>query len=338
MNRRASALAAGARRIGWLDRRAAGRFDRLLLGLAALALLVTAASALGRATWLFELFTHFRFQMAAGAALLFACALARRRLIAASFAALILAANGLPLMPYVLGDPVEAAFAGSALKVMAANVSFRNEDFAALVEQVREADPDVLGLMEVDHAWMDGLAALDDRFGWSVRYPEEGPTGLVLFSKLPLRELPASPYVEDGFRAAVLVELDAGGTPLRLALAHVSAPVTPERAKRRNRQLAGIAELLKPEGGTPRILIGDLNITPWSPYYEDFAMHASLGNAARGFGYLPTWPAGINPLKIPIDHCLVSDDLHVVSFRTGDAFGSDHLPILVELAADGGLQ
>jgi endonuclease/exonuclease/phosphatase (EEP) superfamily protein YafD len=59
---------------------------------------------------------------------------------------------------------------------------------------------------------------------------------------------------------------------------------------------------------------------------------AGLKNAARARGYWPTWPTGFNVVKIPIDHCLVSDGLRVQLFRTGSDIGSDHLPIIVDVS------
>lgn len=330
-----AAVVAGIRRIGAGDRPVAS-FDRLLLGAALAAFLATGASFLGRAAWLLELTTHFRFQMAAGALLLLVFALGRRRLVAAALAAVACAPNAALLAPWVLSGPPVAEASASAVRLMAANVSYRNVDYAALLEQIREADPDVVGLLEVDQAWLDGLSALEGEFDWTVFYPQEGAYGLALYSKLPLREVASSPYVEGDQQTSIAVELEVQEMPALLVLAHVSAPTTPARARLRNVQFARIAELLRTDAGKAGILLGDLNATPWSPYYRELVTTAGLSNAARGYGYRATWPTGFNVLKIPIDHCLVSEGLRVESFRTGSNFGSDHLPIVVELTADFG--
>jgi endonuclease/exonuclease/phosphatase family metal-dependent hydrolase len=58
-----------------------------------------------------------------------------------------------------------------------------------------------------------------------------------------------------------------------------------------------------------------------------------LINAREGFGVLPTWPTyyGSTALMIPIDHCLVSEDIRVFNIRTGAHIGSDHLPLIVDI-------
>jgi endonuclease/exonuclease/phosphatase (EEP) superfamily protein YafD len=57
----------------------------------------------------------------------------------------------------------------------------------------------------------------------------------------------------------------------------------------------------------------------------------------KGFGLLPTWTTGnrVAPLKLPVDHCLVSPDLTVLGVEHGPALGSDHLPLVVRLAVRG---
>jgi endonuclease/exonuclease/phosphatase (EEP) superfamily protein YafD len=83
----------------------------------------------------------------------------------------------------------------------------------------------------------------------------------------------------------------------------------------------------------PKICVGDLNITPWSPYYRDFVERTNLADVGKGFGILPSWPTFLlfKWLMLPLDHCLVSDDIRVADVKTGESNGSDHLPLIVEL-------
>jgi endonuclease/exonuclease/phosphatase (EEP) superfamily protein YafD len=39
----------------------------------------------------------------------------------------------------------------------------------------------------------------------------------------------------------------------------------------------------------------------------------------------------LGSLMIPIDHCLVSEDIRVINASTAEGIGSDHLPLIVEL-------
>jgi endonuclease/exonuclease/phosphatase family metal-dependent hydrolase len=52
--------------------------------------------------------------------------------------------------------------------------------------------------------------------------------------------------------------------------------------------------------------------------------------ARLGFGVKTSWPVPVPSfLRIPIDHCLLSDDFHVTSVEVGSSIGSDHLPLVV---------
>ena len=332
MNRHATALASTGRRVASGNRTANPSLDLALNGAALGAFLVTAASFLAGASWIFELLTHFRYQLALGSMVLLLCAIARRRLVIAALASMAAAANAVPLMPYVFAGTPEANAAAPYLRVMAANVHYRNEDYAALLDEVQRRDPHVLGVMEVDQAWLDALSALESEYRFTVLLPEEGAYGLALYSKLPLARPAESPYSEAGFQTAVAVEVDVAGSPVTLVLAHVRAPMGPARANLRNVQFDGLSDMLRADRNAAKILLGDLNTTPWSPYYRELTSTTGLHNAALGHGYQATWPAGFSLLKIPIDHCLVSDALRVAGFETGSDIGSDHLPIIVDLA------
>lgn len=332
MNRYGAVLESTGRRIAAGNRAMLGSFNRWVSAGAVLALLLTAASFLARTSWVLELLTHFRLQLALGSAVLLVCALARRRLVTTALAAIAAAANAAPLVPYVLGGPASAQASESSFRVMAANVHYRNFGYSALVEEIRRQDPDVLGLMEVDQAWLEQLSVLEAEYRWKVLEPEDGPYGLALYSRLPFRLLTERPYTEDGLQTAIALELEVDESPVTLVLTHVRAPTSPGKAELRNAQFAGLARLLAADPNEAQVLLGDLNTTPWSPYYRQLVSATDMRNAALGRGYQPTWPAGFSLLKIPIDHCLVSDALRVGSFRTGTDIGSDHVPIVVDLS------
>lgn len=332
MNRHATALGTTGGRIASGNRAVNTSLNRLVSAAALAAFLVTAASLLAGTSWLPELVTHFRLQLALASLVLLLCGLARRRLLTAALAALAAAANAAPLLPYMIAGPASAEASTDQLRVMAANVHYRNFEYAALLEEIRRHDPDVLGLMEVDQAWLDALAALEAEYRFKVLEPQEGAYGLALYSRLPFQLLPDGPYTEGGLQTAIAIELAVGESPVTLVLAHVRAPTSPGKAELRNTQFAGLARMLAAAPHEAKVLLGDLNTTPWSPYYRQLASTTGMRNAALGRGYQPTWPAGFSLLKIPIDHCLVSDALRVGSFRTGADVGSDHLPIVVDLS------
>jgi endonuclease/exonuclease/phosphatase (EEP) superfamily protein YafD len=250
-------------------------------------------------------------------------------------AVFVVVANLIPLLPYAMPGAVDAQAAQPSLRVLAANVNLRNSDYQAALALIETEEPDVVCLLEVTDAWMDGLADLQLHYPHSVIRPEEGAYGIALFSRHPISELEGSPYTEDGVQTAIRVGVEMKERQVVLTLAHLKAPTSASKSALRNRQIATMAEMIGRDLGREHILIGDFNITPWSPQYWPLEETAGLRNAARGRGYSPTWPAGFGLMGIPIDHILLSDGIEVVQFRTGAAFGSDHLPVVADLAVAG---
>lgn len=103
-----------------------------------------------------------------------------------------------------------------------------------------------------------------------------------------------------------------------------------------NDRLAHAARFVR-ELPEPRLFVGDLNTTLFSPYYADFIAASNLTDARRGAGLLPTFPARslLGALtRLPIDHCFVGEGVRVRGIKAGGDFGSDHLPLIVNLEVD----
>jgi endonuclease/exonuclease/phosphatase (EEP) superfamily protein YafD len=115
---------------------------------------------------------------------------------------------------------------------------------------------------------------------------------------------------------------------------HLHWPMTPGEARIRNRQLTRVAAIANATSG-PLVVAGDFNVTPWSPHFRRVLATSGLRDCALGQGLGASWPAPATWLGIRIDHCLASAHWRVLDARVGPHLGSDHRPIIVELALEG---
>lgn len=125
----------------------------------------------------------------------------------------------------------------------------------------------------------------------------------------------------------------AGGSALRAVATHPLPPAGREYSRWRNEQRDALATY--GQSSQPVLLLGDLNTTPWNCHFRRLLKRSGLRNSARGYGVQPTWPNLPAPLRIPIDHCLHSDEIFVVDRRVGPDVSSDHYPVIVEFVLGG---
>lgn len=224
-------------------------------------------------------------------------------------------------------------------------------DLDAVADVLRERDPDVVVLQEVQRRQAHGLA---DRFGWSATWhwkhwpvviPAEGLA--VLAPEPPATatvEILAQPWAfwSSDRRIALSAAVRIGGSPLQVIATHLGAGVgNAERA----RQARLVVDLVGATGA-PVVVAGDLNTSPDSAVIEVFrtagfrdAWTEVHDEADRGF---TNWDAGSRhePPVRRLDYVLVPEVLRVVDAdvpRFGDPdfdrYGplSDHLPVTVTL-------
>lgn len=289
------------------------------------------ASLFGRRPF-FELATHFRLQYALAStacAVFFAYARARKSLALAAACAALGWAYVVPYYSHGGMDVRDPAHA--RLVVMFANVEGNNTEYGALLDSVGSVRPDVLALAEVTPEWWARVGeTLSREYPYAEALPKQGGSGLALFSRFPLEGAEAfdvDASTHPLMRAHVILPRAALG----LLLMHPTTPMRLDKFAYRTAQFERAAELMNSEPG-PRALVGDLNATPWSPYFRELLTRSRLRDVRARAGLLPTWPAYLPAfLRIPIDHCMVSEDVRVYDARTGPRTGSDHLPLVVEL-------
>jgi endonuclease/exonuclease/phosphatase (EEP) superfamily protein YafD len=301
--------------------------DVCLLALAGLTV-VTINLPLAPADSMLSLATHFVPQYLLGAFVALVLSVVWRNRLAGVAAIGFVLIHGWLVFPY-LPMPGQAHAAGSgAARVMVCNVLTGNSNKAALLSEVVRHDPDVLLLQEVDHAWVEATGKLDALYPHRMDVPRGDNFGISLLSKFPMRD---AQIVELGGAdvPAIHAEIQLGETWVDFLGLHTLPPI---RAIYRTGSLNQMTEVATysaaAEGGF--ILAGDLNNTMWSPAYRALRKATGLRNARAGRGLLGTWP-GDGVLRIPIDHVLVNDALAIDRCFAGSYFGSDHLPLIVDL-------
>lgn len=313
---------------------------RLVLGLIAVVLTLAAlvhpiSVFLARWEWRADLLSHFPGPalVVTLAALAVVAIVKRLRIVALPLALLAVWQAGI-LLQHDGPNPVSPARQDAPrLRILLANVLFLNPNRQALADLIRTERPDVVGLVEVEWSWLADL----DRLGIRSLYPYRlelpiGSQGLALW----FRDEPLS---MDGPRLArpdgnpyFTASFDFAGQTRRLWLTHPPNPLfEPERS---TPDLRTLGERIGEVGGS-RIVLGDLNRGDGSPQFNAFLRATGLRDSRHGYGIQGTFPSTL-ALRIAIDHVLVSDDLAVVDRRLGPDIGSDHLPLIVDLAPAAG--
>ncbi|MFN8391373.1 MAG: endonuclease/exonuclease/phosphatase family protein [Bdellovibrionota bacterium] len=297
----------------------------------AVVLLLTIAGFCGKLSFELDLLSHFRSQYAlAGLICAVAAGLSRRPYVLIAGLACLLV-NGVQLAPFLSIRGAAARGNAESKRIIFANVDIRNRQFDRLVTLSGALAPDVAVFTEVDAEWAQHLSALTERLPHVLSEPRADKFGMMLLSHVPILkqnviELPGVLIPSVIFD--VTVSEPEG--PLRVIAAHSPAPVNQPGYDNRNKMLKRISDMI-PESDLPTVVVGDLNITPWSPVFSEFLSTSSLQNARAGRGILPTWPRNVLPLMIPIDHCLTTPSIRIEDMTTTPEFGSDHLGVVCDI-------
>lgn len=318
------------RRPGW----------RLALGLleagAALALAGTLLGFLGRWHWAFDLFAHFRgqyFAALAGTGVLLGAL--RRPRVALVFLAGA-AVNATSLAPLFRPGPrpgpaaAERPPAVPPLRVITANLLYHNPDPATTIAWLRATPADVVFLCEVTPVWSDRLRALADLYPHQDHHPQADPFGCAVLSRVPWTHLEIKEFISFPSPSPA-VRFNWHGREILLLGMHPPPPIGARLSGLRDAALAQAANFLAHHPVPTRLLVGDLNTTPWSRSFRVLTARAGLTDTARGHGWQPTWNVRSPFFQIPIDHVLVSPDLIATDRRIGPDLGSDHRAVVVTL-------
>lgn len=278
-----------------------------------------------------ELTSHFKLQyLVVGLIGLIFFAVRRRKWLSL-ISLFCVALNLAVIVPWYIPQPTDARVpAGTPIRVLLANVLTSNQQYSKIISLVEKNSPDIAVFLEVNEVWAKQLEAIKDILPYSLVYPREDNFGIALYSKVALKN-PIYESFADEDVISLLADVSLSNQVISIVATHPLPPTNQEYFSRRNIQLEKISQYVQ-QLKTPHLVVGDLNATMWSPYYKQFIQQSGLHNTRAGFGILPTWPAQSPLLYIPLDHCLVSSEIKVIDTKTLENIGSDHLPLICDLA------
>jgi len=310
--------------------------NRSLSGLLMLATLLacigTAVGFLGRHWWGFELASHFRVQYLVIILVSGVIYLSRAKYRTAIVAGVFALVNVYLIVPFYAEIHAELSSSHAQarkIRALLINVNQGNNDYGKVREYIRLAEPDFMVLIEVNKAWMLALRPLLSDYPYA-KSKAQDRYGIALFSRIPFKDAHVM-IIGNAGRPSVFSRFDIDGQQLTVIGTHPSSPVSQAGAQYRNQQIAALAQFISSQEGSI-ILLGDLNITPWSPFLRDLLDKTGLRDTNEGYGLQPTWPVRFPPLWIPIDHALVSSNVVVHNREIGPDIGSDHYPVVVDFS------
>lgn len=317
---------------------------RLVQLSAIVAFLLSIAGFLGELHYLLELAVHFKWQYLAVGCVAFIFFALRRQQIWLVFSFSIVLLNLGFVLPWYLPSntilPQSIATTTStknqtSLKLLLANVNIENRNYTATLDLIRVTNPDIFAIVETNQNWLDQLTAVASLLPYSIQSPNARTFGVAIYSKFALKPvmiptLPAATVSEvEDYHIGATIEINQNSVTF-IAM-HPPPPRTLTLTTLRNQELQLIGNFVQ-TNPSATIVLGDFNTTMWSSAYQQFEQRTGLKNARQGFGILPTWTTRLPILFIPIDHGLISSDFQVLNIKTGKNLGSDHLPLIIEVA------
>jgi endonuclease/exonuclease/phosphatase (EEP) superfamily protein YafD len=301
----------------------------LLVALGALVLARALAFDERRLTVLADAYTLWIFLPAY---LVLAAALCFRSRALAALAAVVVVAHLAWVVPplFRTADVPAGAATAPRVRLVAANVRFDNRQFDAMLDELVGLDADVLVLSEVTPEWWQQIVdhGLVRTHPHVVREPAWGAAGMAILSN---RELHDPEVIRLHDRSVPSATIRIGGRSLRVLGVHTIAP---NFAFGKNREQQHAVSEIIGDAPRPRVVAGDFNATPYNRWYDELlGLGLTEVHEALGQPFATTWPNGRMPLPpVRIDHVFVDDAVAPLSVHQGVGTGSDHRPVITDLA------
>jgi endonuclease/exonuclease/phosphatase (EEP) superfamily protein YafD len=227
--------------------------------------------------------------------------------------------------------PAEAASA-PRIRLVTANAFGWNGEPHALAAELIAAEPDILFVQELIPEMQAALreAGADERFPYREIALLNQNFALAMYSRFPLEDVE---LIDAGGKPFLRATVEVDGNRVRLYDVHPTSPgLGRHLADSWNREWRTITEIVEADT-LPLILAGDFNMTQHHRWYRELKSDGFANcHEDRGRGNATTWPQMRKLRPIRLDHVFYSGEVVCLAVREGTGRGSDHKPVIADLA------
>lgn len=290
------------------------------------------ASFLGPLYYFFDLFSHFALQYMIGGIILGGLLVYSRRPYWAALAFIIALACAIESRLH-LQEPLRLHAPGGAadFTVTTFNHNVGQNNFKPIIKYISnlESKPDAFILQEASAKTVEMAKELSSFYPYQLHNPKPHAFGMVIISRTPFLKVDniflQGKYLKS-YAIRFTIQPEGLEDPVTIYALHAFPPTSPRNDNHRNTELRTLARIIEKDTASNKIMIGDWNITPFSPVFGEMLELSGLNFQSYGLMLNASWPSFLlfGFLQIPIDHILFSDDLVQIDKETGPALMSDH--------------
>lgn len=217
------------------------------------------------------------------------------------------------------------------IRLLMANVLQENRRSDLILQAIDEGDPDVICLVETDRWWAEAMRPLERRYPSVHRCPLDNHYGMCLYSRLPIAACDVRFVVSRDVPSMRVGVRLRSGDEVTIYAVHPPPPLPGSPSYGRDAELV-LTGMEIDRAGQPAIIVGDLNDVAWSYTTRLFQRVSHMVDPRVGRGMYNTFHARHPLARYPLDHVFHTRHFTVKELRRLRYTGSDHFPILVELA------
>ena len=225
--------------------------------------------------------------------------------------------------------PPSTAIPTPHARLVWANLLHKPEAFARVMALAAEVDADAVLIAEPARGLTrEARARLAGPFAHQAGQGRIDGVNVVIHARAPLLDTAVISVPAYSGKRGLTASVQTGAGVLRVAAIHPPVPLAPDWQAQRDSTLRAALALAAANDG-PMVLVGDFNTTPWSRVLRDVERQGGVRRAS--LGPWSTWMAPLPVLGLPIDHAYAAGGADI-SARLGPWTGSDHRPLIVDVA------